>query len=105
MGPDQKRTWLSAIILRCPFASALDTCPVGKIRQLDVGGRMAFVEQIRPSHVERILNHHKICLLVREAVEEGPGLFEGAAAAWKPRSCPAKMRHLRWAVSGDGGRS
>lgn len=98
----QKRTWLSAIVLRCPFASALDSCPVGRIRQLDPGNRMAVIERMRPSHVERILEHHRICLLVREAVEEGPGLSECAVAERRLRNCPAKMKHLKESAAGEG---
>lgn len=62
---------------------------------------MAFVERIRPGHVERLLEQHRVCLLVREAVEQRPGLFDPCSMESKLRSCPQKMKDLGLKTSRD----
>ena len=95
MSISQKRAWLAGLALRCPFSAPLDSCPLGKLRQLDESGRVAFIDRFGPGHVERILERHRTCLLVRQATERAPGLFDLRTMESKVRACQAKSASTR----------
>ena len=64
---DQKKIWARGLLVKCPFDTSLEDCPLREVRKLSVEERMAKVEKMSDEELHAVLLHHWDCQVKRAA--------------------------------------
>ena len=67
MSIEQMRSWVIALLIRCPFGKLLDDCPAKGIRGLPRHALIGAAGEMDEKQINGIIAHHKECLRTREA--------------------------------------
>lgn len=59
------RMWIQKLALDCPMKDAMPGCPLSAVRELPVNERLAVVDGMGVEELQRIMQHHSICLGTR----------------------------------------
>jgi hypothetical protein len=65
---DQKRTWVIALMIKCPMGTPLEDCPAAEVRGRPLDDITKRVGEMTDEEINRIIDHHKQCLCKREGL-------------------------------------
>jgi hypothetical protein len=71
---EQKRTWVIALMIKCPMGRPLEDCPVEEVRGLSLDNIMKVVGKMTDEEINRVIDHHQQCLYKREGLRFGTKL-------------------------------
>jgi len=64
---DDKIIWLRGLVVECPMRDCADDCPLKNLRKHPLNERMEAVNKMSDEEIDKLLEHHKICIHRREA--------------------------------------
>ena len=65
------KLWVKSLSLSCPAHQPLPSCPINELRSLPLSEKLATVDRMSMSHLQKLIRHHSECLRGRETVAQG----------------------------------
>lgn len=62
---EDKRVWIRALLLACPFKEPLESCPLQDLRELPVEDITRISETMDEEKLHQVISYHQDCLSKR----------------------------------------